>query len=127
VIYRYTEDIDPTKEYKYADADGTMLRAANLTIGGLQGDASLEVDFRALGVDLLKVFLSTHRTLLLLLAQEEEDPYLGADALSLAREQVEKVFAVALPCEDPPRWARVYLEHAWRRTFGRYLLEKEEW
>jgi hypothetical protein len=59
VIYRYTEDIDLIKEYKYADADETMLRAANLTIGGPQGDASLEVDFRALGVDLLKVFLST--------------------------------------------------------------------
>jgi hypothetical protein len=34
VIYRYTEDIDLIKEYKYADADETMLRTANLTIGG---------------------------------------------------------------------------------------------
>ena len=50
----------------------------------------------------------------------------SADALSLAREQVEKVFAIALLCEDPTRWAKVYLEHAWRRTFERYLLEKAE-
>jgi hypothetical protein len=126
MIYRYTEDIDLDQEYTYPDADQVMRRAANLTINGLEKDTNLYTDFRALSVDLLKVFLSTHCSLLMLLAQEEDDPYVGADALSLAREQVEKVFAVALLCEDLPQWVRVYLEHAWRRTFERYLLEKAE-
>jgi len=126
VIYKHADDIDLSKAYRRDEADEVMLRAANLTISGLEDDGNLDDNFRPLSVDLLKVFLSTHRSICLLLAQEEDDPYLGADALSLAREQVEKVFAVALLCEDPPRWARTYLEDSWRRTFERYLLERVE-
>ena len=126
MIYEYTDDIDLSLSYKRKVADEAMCRAANLTISSLQNDVSLDGNFRPLSVDLVKVFLSTHRSICLLLRQEDNDPYLGADALSLAREQVEKVFAISLLCEDPSRWARVYLEDFWRGRFERYLLEKTE-
>ncbi len=112
--------------YTREEADDKLLPAVNLTIRDLKKNSSLDTNFRALCIDQLKVFLSTHRSICSLLAKEDEDPVLGVDALSLAREQVEKVFAVALLCEDPTRWARTYLEDAWRRMFERYLLEKEE-
>lgn len=127
MIYKHTDDIDVSiTTYRREEADDAMLRAANLTIRSLESNGSLDDNFRALSVDMVKVFLSTHRSICLLLAREDDDPYLGADALSLAREQVEKVFAVALLSEDQTRWARVYLEDSWRRTFERYLLEKAE-
>ena len=126
IIYRHTDDIDLSKDYTREGADAELLPAVNLTIRDLEKNSDLDVSFRALCVDQLEMFLSTHRSICLLLAQENKDPLLGADALSLAREQVEKVFAVASLCEDPIRWTRTYLEDAWRTMFERYLLEKGE-
>lgn len=103
-----------------------MEPAVNLTIGALERKETLDANFRALCVDLLKVFLSTHRSIKLLLSKEKDDPYLGTDALSLTREQIEKVFAIGLMSEAPARWSRVYLEYSWRTLFERYLFEREE-
>lgn len=125
-MYKHTDDIDLSKDYNYSEADGVMEPAVNLTISALEDKEALDINFRALCVDLLKVFLSTHRSIKLLLSKEKDDPYLGPDALSLTREQIEKVFAVALMSEDPARWSRVYLEHSWRTVFERYLFEREE-
>lgn len=126
MMYKHTDDIDLSKNCEYSEADGVMEPAVNLTISVLERNGALDTNFRALCVDLLKVFLSTHRSIKLLLSKEKDDPYLGPDALSLTREQIEKVFAIALMSEDPARWSRVYLEHSWRTLFERYLFEREE-
>jgi hypothetical protein len=125
VVYRHTKDIDKTKDYTGEEADSKLIPAVDRTIGVLRNDTDLDPNFRHLGVRLLEVFLSTHRSIVLLLGKEDEDPLLGADALSLAREQVEKVFAVSLLSEDPSS-AKTYLMDSWRRMFERYLLEREE-
>jgi len=125
-MYKHTDDIDLSNDFRYSEADRVMEPAVNLTISALEQNGALDTNFRALCVDLLKVFLSTHRSIKLLLSKEKDDPYLGPDALSLTREQIEKVFAIALISEDLARWSRVYLEYSWRTVFERYLFEREE-
>ena len=49
-----------------------------------------------------------------------------ADAMSLAREQIEKVYVVALLLEDPEAWTERYLKDAWRKSYERNLLDKDE-
>lgn len=126
MLYKHTDDIDLSKDYNRETADTNLLPAVNLTIRDLEKHSAIDGNFRGVCVGQLKVFLSTYRSILSLLGQERSDPLLGADALSLGREQVEKVFAVSLLCEDPKRWAKIYLEDDWRRSFERYLLEKSE-
>jgi hypothetical protein len=126
MIYRYAEDLDLSLDYTREEADAKLLPAVNLTIRDLKKHHNLDVNFRQLCIDQLKVFLSTYHSIALLLHQYEDDPLLGADALSLGREQIEKVFAISLLCEDPGRWAMVYAKDDWRRMFERYLLEEAE-
>src|SRR4051812_41246193 len=118
VVYRHTEDIDKTMDYTGEEADGKLIPVVERTIRALRNDSDRDPNFQHLGIRLLEVFLFTHRSIVLLLGKEDEDPLLGADALSLAREQVEKVFAVSLLCEDPSR-AKTYLTGSWRRMFER--------
>lgn len=103
MIHKHTEDIDLSTNYTREEADAKLLPAVNLTIRDLEKHPTPDANFRQLCVDQLKVFLSTYRSIALLLGQQEGDPLLGADALSLGREQIEKVFAVSLLCEDPGR------------------------
>lgn len=126
MIYKHTDDIDLSKDYNRAEADNKLLPAVNLTIQDLERRTVLDANFRSVCAGQLKVFLSTYRSISLLLGQEKNDPLLGADALSLGREQIEKLFAISLLCEEPERWSRTYVENAWVTWFERYLLEKAE-
>jgi len=42
------------------------------------------------------------------------------------REQVEKVFAIALLCDDPDKWSVVYMKDDWRRFYEHYLVQRDE-
>lgn len=61
---------------------------------------------------LLKSFLSTHTSIIHihLLKNEEKEKssktvmIYGSDAMSLVREQIEKVFVITLLCSDPIKW-----------------------
>jgi hypothetical protein len=126
MIYRHNDDIDPSKKYVLSEADNVLLPAVYLTIQSLEKSSTLNKNFREACVDQLNTFLSTHRSIVLLLNQEKSDPVIGGDALSLCREQVEKVFAISLLCEDHLHWTMIYIKDHWRRMFERYLLEKAE-
>jgi lambda repressor-like predicted transcriptional regulator len=76
--------------------------------------------------DMLRQFLGTHRSVRLLMKKREENPASMADAMSLAREQVEKVYAVALLVEDPEGWTERYLKDAWRTSYERHLIDAHE-
>jgi hypothetical protein len=52
-------------------------------------------------------------------------PVVG-DAISLAREQVEKVFVVALLLNNPNKAFWQYLRATWKNEYEAYLLQKEE-
>jgi hypothetical protein len=86
----------------------------------------LGASFRHLLADQLRQFLSTHRSIRLLMKQRGRDVAAVSDAMSLAREQIEKVYVVALLLEDPEGWTMHYLKDDWRRSYERYLLDKEE-
>jgi len=49
-----------------------------------------------------------------------------ADALSLAREQVEKVFIIATLLDNPNTAFRQYWRSSWRVRYEKYLLDQEE-
>jgi len=55
-----------------------------------------------------------------------EENWAIADAMSLTREQIEKVYVVALLLEDPRRWTVSYLKDDWRQRYERFLLERDE-
>jgi hypothetical protein len=61
-----------------------------------------------------------------LFERRKEDGWAIADAMSLTREQIEKVYVVALLLENPRRWTIIYLKDDWRRRYERFLLEREE-
>lgn len=46
--------------------------------------------------------------------------------MSLAREQIEKVYVVALLLEDSENWTERYVKDAWRKSYERHLLDKDE-
>jgi hypothetical protein len=49
-----------------------------------------------------------------------------ADPMSLAQEQIEKVYVVMLLLEEPERWTERYLKDEWRKTYERHLLDFDE-
>lgn len=75
---------------------------------------------------MLRQFLGTHKSIRLLMKNRQENPAAMADAMSLAREQVEKVYAVALLLEDPEVWTAHYLKDAWRKSYEAHLVRAYE-
>ena len=48
------------------------------------------------------------------------------DAVSLSREQVEKVFIICLLLDDPDKWAILYQKYAWMKLYEDFLLQTYE-
>jgi hypothetical protein len=76
----------------------------------------------------LLLYRTTHRSIRLLLAHayRKKDYTVVPDAASLVREQVEKIYMVALVLSNPHKWIKQYLRNAWRSDYERFLLEIEE-
>jgi hypothetical protein len=66
----------------------------------------------------------THHTIRHLLKLGTSDPS-SVDALVIGRLQLEALYSVCLMLEDP-QYINTYLKDSWRKTYVRYLLEKEE-
>ena len=121
-----SEDIDHEASMDAEEVDDLVARVVNPLALAYENSADLGATFRHLMADLLRQFLGTHKSIRLLLKSHEENPAALADAMSLAREQIEKVYAVALLLEDPERWTLRYLKDDWRRHYEQYLLNVEE-
>jgi len=78
--------------------------------------------------DLLLQQSYTHQSMRLLLrhAYRKEDYPVVADTVSLAREQVEKIYQTVLILQGPHKWLRQYLRNAWQKNYEEYLLERDE-
>jgi len=76
----------------------------------------------------LALFASTYKTIRIILKDvyRKKEYQSVADAASLAREQVEKVFVIATALDDPKKWIRQYLRSSWRTDYETYLLRTEE-
>jgi hypothetical protein len=76
----------------------------------------------------LYMFSVTHYSIRVIVAAAIKSTHfpLVADALSLAREQVEKVFIVATLLDNPNTAFRQYWRSSWKAEYEKYLLEQEE-
>ena len=76
----------------------------------------------------LTLFAVTHKSIRILLrrAYREPDKRLVSDAASLVREQIEKLYVVALLLDNPARWIRRHLRHAFKSDVEEFLLSVDE-
>ena len=126
VHFVHTRDINVEEVIDGVEMDDRVARVVNPLALAFERSADLSATFRALMKEMLKQFLGTHKSIRLLMKNREENPSGMADAMSLAREQIEKVYVVALLLEDPERWTERYLKDEWRKTYERHLLDIDE-
>lgn len=141
--FKHTEDIDETRSSQAPKLNEQMSKAINRVEDAVEGQANLDSTFKTAVALVLQSVLYTHKSIILLLRHGNEEKYddpdvgkekefpptdmtLGADAMSLLREQIEKVFVVALLCDDPDRWVQEYLKDDWRRLYEHYLTQRDE-
>lgn len=79
-------------------------------------------------INQLYMFSVTHYSIreVIAAAEKHKQYSLVGDALSLAREQVEKVYIVASLLDKPNHNFRQYLRSSWKTEYEKFLLEKEE-
>lgn len=119
-------DIDLGRDLDARGFDDRLARVVHPLALLFERSEDLGSSFRHLVAELLRQFLGTHKSIGLLMKSWKEEPVAMADAMSLAREQVEKVYMVALLLEDPEPWTRRYFKDAWRKDYERHLVESHE-
>lgn len=126
VAYRHNVDIDPEDSIDAEDVDDQVERLVYSLALAFEKASDVDASFRQLVADQLRQFLGTHRSIRLLIKQRSKELPALSDATSLAREQIEKVFVIAILLESPRYWTMRYLKDDWRRQYERYLLDKDE-
>lgn len=126
VAYRHAEDIDVEDSFDAEELDDKVERLVHPLALAFERSEDLGASFRHLLADQLRQFLDTHRSIRLLMKQRGQNSAAVSDAMSLAREQIEKVYVVAMLLEGPEEWTMRYLKDDWRRGYERYLLDSEE-
>jgi hypothetical protein len=114
-----------------------MTRINNRIMFAIDELKTLDDDFRLTLRFIVKSFQTTHSSIVAILRYQNEEKYdsdekkktvllYGPDAMSLVREQIEKVFMVTLLCHDPELWTKAYLKDDWRRLYEHLLHNKIE-
>ncbi len=124
--YRHTEDIDGSQIFDANELDEQMRLVVHRVVGAYDQLPNHTETFNSLMDVVFRGYLSTHKSIRLLLRESKSDPDYAADAMSLVREQVEKVFLITLLLDDPNRWVSVYLKDDWRRFYEYEVLLNEE-
>ena len=119
-------DIDVGGSWDAEEFDERLFRVVHPLALAFERSEDLGSTSRHLIAEMLRQFLGTHKSIRLLMKSWKEDPAGMADAMSLAREQVEKVYAVALLLEDPEPWTLRYFKDSWRKSYERHLVEAHE-
>ena len=127
MIYVLKDDIDLRVKVDARDLDRAMERLIADTEFALKKQRTLSPELKTLGSDMLAVFMTTHQSMRLLCKQDKRLPLLAADAASLSREQVEKLYTLALIIEEPKKWIRQYLRNNWKAMYERLLLDQQEY
>ena len=126
MAYQHQDDIDITGKVNLALLDRSLEVAVNRTCNAVLDSKTLDADLQAFIVSILKQFFSTHKSIRLLLKQKDTDIGMCGDAISLCREQVEKVFVLTLVIDDPAKWLSRWFKYDWRKRYEEFLLEKHE-
>lgn len=120
-----TEDIDPQRLEDLSKLDEQQRTAVNRVALAVEDANDPNVATASLLADILRAFLSTHYSIRLLLSRTER-PEIAADAVSLVREQVEKVFLISLLQAEWETYVPIYFKDTWCKSFRYFLVEKLE-
>ena len=129
MVYELKEDIT-TGSFNAKELTQRMEQITNRLSVSIDAIKDFDEDAKSILMFLLKSFVTTHASISALLklangtsgdGQKVRNYLYGPDAMSLVREQIEKVFSVVLICDDPQRWIKVYLKDDWRRVYEREL------
>ena len=135
MIYEAESDIGDGY-FNCAELSSQMKVVTNRIRFAIESKNELDSEFRQTFPFLLQSFVTTHDSILAVIRFGNNEKYErpnediktnmlhGSDAMSLVREQVEKVFTVALLCHEPEKWIREYLRDDWKRVYERELHQK---
>jgi len=126
MTYKHTEDIDAEGSIECSHLNVLMSTAINRIVNAFASLQHSNEMFKELLPYLLEAFIHTQTSIIALLQMKDKNIRTSADAMSLVREQVEKVFVVSLLCDDPDRWIDVYAKDDFQRHYKHYLLTKQE-
>lgn len=123
---RHSADIDLELSFSVPDMDKTLRVLVRRVEESLRSYAPDPQGALEIIRDQLELLLRTHESSRILMRTlDKADSKLG-DSLSLVREQVERVFLVALILDDPYRWAPVYQRDQWAKMYKLFSVEAEE-
>jgi hypothetical protein len=120
------EDINSDLEVSLNDLDIQQRTAVNRVALALDAANFPNTTTATLLAEVLRTFLGTHTSIRLLLAERDKRPVVAADAVSLVREQIEKVFLVSLLLSDWQKYVTIYFEEDWCRRFRYFLVQKKD-
>jgi len=127
MVYKLTGDIDLKGKVDARDLDIAAERLIFDTEFALKQQPNVCPELKTLAADLLRLFITTHQSIRFLFRQNKKSPLFASDAISLCREQVEKLYVLALIIEDPEKWTMQYLRSNWKDMYARHLLDTEEY
>lgn len=127
MAYNLTEDLKHDKEFNLDDLDAKMQLCLNRISGAFSGLKNHAPNFASSIEAIFQAFGRTQKSIQLLLKQTRDDPNFASDAMSLVREQIEKIYIIALMLDEPSKWIQIYFKDDWRRLYKyEVLLNVEE-
>jgi hypothetical protein len=120
-----TDDIE-LDEFDANELNAQMYEMVEAFVYALGRQAKGSLESAELPQSLLRVFITTHKSMLLLMNRDVDDPLMVADAISLVREQVEKVYVLALLGDDDIKWTR-YVQDRSVQVFLRRWYKEYQW
>jgi hypothetical protein len=125
-MFKHVRDIDRKRQVALNDLDSRQSAAVHRVALALDDAKQPNVMTATLLADVLRSYLGTHSSIRLLLDQRNQHPEFGADAVSLVREQIEKVFLTSLFLADWQKYVPIYFEEDWCRKYRYFLIDKQE-
>lgn len=122
MVYQITEDLTGNREFNADELDAAMQLCLNRISAAFSKLDNHSPTFGSLMESIFQSFARTQKSIRLLLKQTGEDLNFASDAMSLVREQIEKVYVVALILDDPAKWIEIYFKDDWRRLYKHEVL-----
>ena len=123
---KHSRDIDPQGSLNFPGLTDLLGVTIARTVDAFNRAAPVSPTAGTYVVHLLNLFRSTHGSIALLIRSSDKDNLMYGDAVSLSREQVEKVFIICLLLDDPDKWAILYQKYAWMKLYEDFLLQTYE-
>jgi hypothetical protein len=124
--YQHEEDIDAARAIDAQALNRALSNSVLTTSNAFNSRQDLPGLLRFIVQSILQDFITTHKSIIILLTDQSHDIRLGGDALALATEQVEKVFVLSLLLDNPGRWAIAYIKDDFQRFYEYHLRTANE-